>query len=31
MAFFSWKMIPTETRYETHDSDFLAIIKAFKT
>ena len=24
-------MIPAETRYKTHDSEFLAIIKAFKT
>ena len=24
-------MIPAEMRYETHDSEFLAIVKAFKT
>ena len=24
-------MIPAETRYETHDSELLAIVKAFKT
>ena len=31
VAFFSRKMIPAETRYETHDGEFLAIVKAFKT
>ena len=31
VAFFSRKMIPTETRYETHDGELLAIVKAFKT
>ena len=31
VAFISWKMIPAETRYETHDSEFLAIVKVFKT
>ena len=31
VVFFSCKMIPVETRYETHDGEFLAIIKAFKT
>ena len=31
MAFFSRKMIPVKTRYKTHDSKLLAIIKAFKT
>ena len=31
MAFFSYKMIPAETRYETHDSKLLAIVEAFKT
>ncbi len=30
MAFFSRKIIPTETWYETNDSEFLAIIKAIK-
>ena len=24
-------MIPAETRYETHDSEFLAIVEVFKT
>ena len=24
-------MIPTETRYETHDGELLAIVEAFKT
>ena len=31
VAFFSRKMIPTETWYETHNSELLAIIEAFKT
>ena len=31
VAFFSRKMIPAETRYETHDGELLAIVKAFKT
>ncbi len=31
MAFFSRKMIPVETRYETHNRELLAIVKAFKT
>ena len=31
LAFFSWKMIFTETRYETYDNELLAIVKAFKT
>ena len=31
MAYFSRKMIPTETRYETHDGELLAIVEAFKT
>ena len=31
VAFFSRKMIPTETQYEVHDNEFLAIVKAFKT
>ena len=31
LAFFSRKMIPAETRYETHNGELLAIIKAFKT
>ena len=31
IAFFSQKMILIETRYETYDSELLAIIKAFKT
>ena len=31
VAFFSRKMIPAETRYETYNSELLAIIKAFKT
>ncbi len=31
MAFFSRKMIPAETRYETHDGELLAIVEAFKT
>ena len=31
VAFFSRKMIPIETWYETHDGELLAIVKAFKT
>ncbi len=31
VAFFSRKMIPTETRYETHDQELLAIVETFKT
>ena len=31
VAFFSCKMIPAETRYETHDSELLAIVEVFKT
>ncbi len=31
VAFFSKKMIPAETRYETHDGKLLAIVEAFKT
>ena len=31
VVFFSRKMIPAETRYETHDGKLLAIIEAFKT
>ena len=31
VAFFSQKMIPAETRYETHDGKFLAIVETFKT
>ena len=31
VAFFSRKMIPAEIRYETHDSELLAIVEAFKT
>ena len=30
VAYFSRKMIPAETRYETHDGELLAIIEAFK-
>ncbi len=30
MVFFSRKMIPAETRYETHNQELLAIIEAFK-
>ena len=30
VAFFSRKMIPTETRYETHNGELLAIVEAFK-
>ena len=31
IAYFSQKMIPAETQYETHDGKLLAIIEAFKT
>ena len=31
MAFFLQKMIPAETRYKTHDDEFLTLVKAFKT
>ena len=31
VAFFSRKMISAETRYETHNGELLAIVKAFKT
>ncbi len=31
IAFFSKKMIPIETRYETHNRALLAIVEAFKT
>ena len=31
MAYFLRKMIPAETWYETHNSELLAIIEAFKT
>ncbi len=31
VAFFSKKIILAETWYKTHDSELLAIIKAFKT
>ena len=31
IAYFSRKMIPAETRYETHDAKLLVIIEAFKT
>ena len=31
VVFFSHKMIPTETRYKTHNGKFLAIIEAFKS
>ena len=31
VAFFSRKIIPAETRYETHDGKLLAIVEAFKT
>ncbi len=30
VAFFSRKIIPTETRYETHDQELLAIVETFK-
>ena len=31
VAFFSRKIIPAETRYETHNDELLAIVEAFKT
>ena len=31
IAFFSKKMIPAETRYETYNQELLAIVQAFKT
>ena len=31
VAFFSQKMIPAETRYETHNIELSAIVEAFKT
>ena len=31
VAFYSRKMIPAETRYETHNGELLAIVEAFKT
>ena len=31
VAFFFRKMIPAETKYETHDGKLLAIVEAFKT
>ena len=31
MAFFLQKIILAETRYETYNGEFLAIIEAFKT
>ena len=31
VAYFSRKIIPAETRYETHDVELLAIVEAFKT
>ena len=31
VAYFLRKMIPAKTRYETHNSELLAIAKAFKT
>ena len=31
VAFFLQKIIPVEIRYETHNGEFLAIVKAFKT
>ena len=31
VAYFSRKMIPAETRYETHDGELLAIVETFKT
>lgn len=30
MIYFSRKMIPTKIYYETHNSEFLAIVEAFK-
>ena len=31
VAYFLRKMIPAKTRYKTHNSELLAIVKAFKT
>ena len=31
MAYYSRKIIPAKTRYETHDGELLAIVEAFKT
>ena len=31
IAYFSRKIIPAETQYKTHDTELLAIVKAFKT
>ena len=31
VAYFSRKMIPAKTRYETHNGELLAIVEAFKT
>ena len=31
VAYFSRKILPAETQYETHDGELLAIIEAFKT
>ena len=31
VTYFFIKMIPAETRYETHDGELLAIVEAFKT
>ena len=31
IAYFSRKMIPAETQDKTHDGEFLAIVKVFKT
>ena len=31
VTYFSRKMIPAETRYETHDGELLAIVETFKT
>ena len=30
VAYYSRKMIPAKTRYETHDAELLAIVEAFK-
>lgn len=30
MAFFFHKIIPAQTKYKTHNSNFLAIIEVFK-
>ena len=31
VAFFSWNVIPSETRYETHNGELLAIVEVFMT